>query len=80
MKYAFFLGDSRNQSLEFPMDARPDAGCQIDKVQQGKEPGDYKPRPSMGPGVREIRLHAAGEHQVVDMAKSRSKPLLEAKQ
>ncbi len=36
---------------------RRDAGYQLYRVQQGDEPSDWKPMPSIGPGVREIRVH-----------------------
>ena len=31
-------------------------GRQIDRVQRGLDPNDWKPMPSVGPGVREIRI------------------------
>ena len=51
-----FLGDSLKRIREFPRDARQDAGRQIDKVQHGKQPDDFKPMPSIGKGVEEIRV------------------------
>jgi phage-related protein len=39
-----------------PDKARQDAGFQLDKVQRGEEPDDSKPKPSIGAGVREIRI------------------------
>jgi phage-related protein len=68
MKPAFFLADSRKQLLKFPDEARREAGYQLDKVQQGKEPSDWKPMQSIGAGVREIRLHVAGEHRIIYIA------------
>jgi predicted XRE-type DNA-binding protein len=41
---------------EFPEDARHDAGYQLDKVQRGEQPDDFKPMPSIGKGVEEIRM------------------------
>ena len=40
-------------------------------VQHGLEPSDWKPVPTVGPGVREIRIHAEGEHRVFYVAKFR---------
>jgi phage-related protein len=40
----------------FPSDARQDAGRQIDRVQRGMQPDDFKPMPSIGKGVEEIRV------------------------
>ena len=68
MKQVFFLGDSRKQVLKFSSDARREAGYQLDKVQHGDEPSDWKPMPTIGVGVREIRLHGAGEHRVIYLA------------
>ena len=41
---------------EFPEDARQDAGYQIDKVQRGEQADDFKPMPSIGKGVEDIRI------------------------
>lgn len=68
MKIAFFLGDSRKQVLKFTIDARREAGYQLGKVQLGNDPSDWKPMPTVGVGVKEIRLHVAGEHRVIYLA------------
>ena len=68
MKTAYFLGDSRKQLMRFPADARRQAGHQLSKIQQGLEPSDWKPMPVVGVGVREIRLHVAGEQRVMHLA------------
>lgn len=41
-----FLGDSLKCLRDFPEDARQDAGYQIDKVQRGQQPDDFKRMPS----------------------------------
>lgn len=41
---------------DFPDEARRAAGYQLDRVQRGLEPDDWKPMASIGRGVREIRL------------------------
>jgi phage-related protein len=56
MKPIQFLGDSLKCLRDFPYDARQDAGYQLDKVQNGKQPDDFKPMPSIGKGVEEIRI------------------------
>lgn len=58
MKRLEFLGDSIARLREFPEDAKKEAGVQLHKVQQGIEPSDWKPMPTIGPGVREIRIRA----------------------
>jgi len=56
LKIVDFLGDSRERLGEFPRDARKQVGFELDRVQQGLNPTDWKPMPSIGPGVREIRV------------------------
>lgn len=50
----------RATSLEdlrvFPTLARREAGYQLDKVQMGHEPSDWKPITTIGLGVQEIRI------------------------
>ena len=64
-----WLGASRNDVRGFPRDARRQAGFQLRRVQLGLEPLDWKPIPTVGPGVREIRIHTALEHRVLYVAK-----------
>ena len=46
------------------------AGHQLDQIQHGRDPDDWKPMPSVGPGVREIRIRdAAGAFRVIYVAK-----------
>jgi hypothetical protein len=45
MKSVQFLGNSLKSLREFPQDVRHDAGRQIDRVQKGKQPDDFKPMP-----------------------------------
>lgn len=47
MKSVRFLGNSLKALREFPEDARHDAGYQIDKVQRGLQPDDFKPMPGL---------------------------------
>ena len=56
MKPVQFLGNSLKRLREFPSDARQDAGRQIDRVQRGMQPDDFKPVPSIGKGVEELRV------------------------
>ena len=55
-----FLGDSLARLRGFPEGARRDAGYQLDLLQEGLRPTDFKPMPSIGKGVEEIRVR--GEH------------------
>lgn len=56
MKQIRFLGDLLKCLREFPEDAKQDVGYQLDKVQRGEQPDDFKPIPSIGKGVEEIRV------------------------
>ena len=56
MKPICFLGNSLESLREFPEEARQDAGYQLDIVQRGGQPDDFKPMRSVGKGVEEIRV------------------------
>ncbi|WP_341521491.1 type II toxin-antitoxin system RelE/ParE family toxin [Pseudomonas sp. G.S.17] len=56
MKPVKFLGDSLDCLREFPSAAQSVAGFQLDRVQRGIEPEDWKPMSSIGIGVCEIRV------------------------
>jgi phage-related protein len=55
-KPAIFLGSSLSDLRRFPENVRHDAGFQLDKVQRGLVPDDWKPMARIGPGVCEIRI------------------------
>ena len=59
MKLIQWLGSSRADVRAFPEDARIDAGWQLELVQRGEDPEDWKPMPTIGVGVREIRIREA---------------------
>ena len=70
MKPVHFVGSSRDDLRELPEDARETAGHQLFKVQQGKEPDDWKPMPTVGAGVQEIRVwEESGTFRVLYIAK-----------
>lgn len=53
---------------DFPAEARRLAGFDLFAVQRGLEPGDWKPMPSVGAGVREIRIRVLGEWRILYVA------------
>lgn len=54
----------------FPPEARREAGHQMDRIQNGLEPDDWKPMNTVGQGVKEIRIRgAAGAFRVIYAAK-----------
>jgi phage-related protein len=65
-----FLGDSLECLRDFPEDTRHDAGYQLEKVQRGEQPDDFKPLPSVGKGVEEIRVtDESGAYRVIYVAR-----------
>ena len=69
MKPIAWVGDSHERMRAFPADAKHDAGYQLELVQAGSSPKDWKPMPSIGMGVNEIRVRAGGAFRVVYVAK-----------
>lgn len=69
MKTLRFLGDSLNDLKDFPSEARREAGFELDTVQRGEMPSDFKPMLTIGSGVYEIRVHILGEWRVLYVAK-----------
>lgn len=63
-----WLGSARRDIRAFPADARRNAGFELRRVQQGLDPDDWKPMSTIGPGVREIRIHTELEHRVFYVA------------
>ena len=51
MKPISFRGNSLDDLRQFPLNARREVGYQIDRVQNGLEPSDWKPMNSVGQGV-----------------------------
>lgn len=52
------------------MAARREAGFQLDRIQNGDEPDDWKPMNTVGAGVKEIRIRdTAGAFRVIYVAK-----------
>lgn len=65
-----FLGDSLRSLREFPDDAKRDVGYQLDRVQHGLQPDDFKPMPTIGKGVEEIRVRDdSGAYRIIYTAR-----------
>lgn len=65
-----FRGSSLDDLRTFPLAARREAGFQLDQVQNGQEPDDWKPMSTVGQGVKEIRIRdASGAFRVIYIAK-----------
>lgn len=69
MKTIRFIGSSLDDLRDFPAEARRQVGFELDAIQRGHEPSDWKPMKSIGAGVREIRIHVLGEWRIIYVAK-----------
>jgi phage-related protein len=56
MKQVIWMGSSREDLRAFPREARREIGYQLEHVQEGVDPDNWKPTSIVGPGVREIRV------------------------
>ncbi len=64
-----WLGSSLDDLRDCPEDARREAGFQLDRVQHGLMPRDWKPMPTVGAGAMEIRIRKGREHRVLYVSK-----------
>lgn len=64
-----WMGDSRVRLQAASANIRSDVGYQLDLIQQGAMPTDFKPMPDVGSGVMEIRVHASSEYRVFYVAR-----------
>ena len=64
-----WLGDTLARLRAAPADIRSDAGYQLELVQRGEAPADFKPMPNVGSGAMEIRVHGDHEFRVFDVAR-----------
>jgi phage-related protein len=65
-----FIGSSLDDLRDFPASARREAGHQLDQIQNGEDPDDWKPMTDVGPGVQEIRItDRAGAFRVLYVAR-----------
>ena len=53
IKSVQFWASALDDLRSFPKSARREAGYQLDQVQRGVDPDDWKPMASIGGGVRE---------------------------
>lgn len=65
-----FRGSSLDDLRAFPLAEKRDAGHQLDQVQNGQDPDDWKPMNTVGQGVKEIRIRdATGAFRIIYVAK-----------
>ena len=68
MKGLEFVGTTLDDLRSFPASARRAAGYQLRQVQSGLDPDDWRPMPTVGRGVREIRIQVRGQYRVIYVA------------
>jgi len=68
-KPIIWVGSALEDLRSFTADARQRAGLELLTVQRGGLPSNWKPMPSVGLGVIEIRLSTRQEHRVVYVSK-----------
>ena len=69
IKHERFVGSAKDDLSAFPKAARNRAGHELFMVQIGREPDDWKPMASVGPGACEIRVRdPAGVFRVIYVA------------
>src|SRR5690606_4531489 len=69
MKALRFVGSSLDDLKNFPAEARREAGFELDAVQRGLMPSDFKPMLVVGAGAYEIRVRVLGEWPIIYVAK-----------
>ncbi len=69
MKRINWQGTSINAVREFPPETKTRIGQQLLRVQNGLMPDDFKPMPTVGAGVYEIRVKTGGQFRVIYVAK-----------
>ena len=69
IKPILWVGAALHDLRAFPADARRRAGYELYLVQNGHEPSDWKPLPTVGTGVTELRIHARGQYRVLYTAR-----------
>ena len=68
-KPIIWMGSSKQDLRRFPKNTQRKAGFELRAVQQGDEPSDSKSMPTIGKGVKEIRIRTKDAYRVFYVAK-----------
>jgi phage-related protein len=71
MKKVIWIGSSLDDIRDFPPEPKQEAGRLLRKTQEGDDPHDVKNMPSIGVGVKEIRIHHRNEYRIIYVTKFR---------
>lgn len=69
MKQIIWLGNTHQIIKNYPDNAKQEIGYNLDKIQRGLDPTDWRPMASIGSGTKEIRIHLENEYRVLYLAK-----------
>ena len=69
LKTVKWVGSSRDDLRALPAAARRELGFDLQRVQFGERPRDWKPMSTVGPGVAEIRVKVGGAFRLLYVAK-----------
>jgi phage-related protein len=72
MKPITFMGNALDAIRDFPPLVKREVGYQLDRVQRGFEPTDWKSIQAIDAGVSEIRIQHEGQYRVIYIAKFES--------
>lgn len=64
-----WIGSSLNDLTNFPDTARKKVGFQLRAIQSGDSPSDFKPMPTVGLGVEEIRIRTEDAYRIFYVAR-----------
>jgi len=64
-----WLGNTHQTIKGYADNVKREIGYNLDKIQRGLYPFDWKPMNSVGSGVKEIRIHEENEYRVLYIAK-----------
>ena len=68
MKEVVFESNALDKIRQLPVSARQRTGYEIDRVQRGRDPENWKPFPSIGQGAREIRIQTSDQFRIIYIA------------
>ena len=68
-KSILWVGDSQKVVRTFPKPVKVDMGTELMRLQAGDDPIDWRPMPTVGAGVSEIRVQHNGQWRLMYVAK-----------
>ena len=68
LKEIIWKGGTLADVRRYPKAVKQEIGFELNNIQKGETPSDYKSMKSVGKGVREIRIHYENEYRVIYVA------------